>query len=362
MIKSIFTVIGARPQFIKSGPVSRAIDSVGWKEFMIHTGQHFDSNMSNIFFEQMQLRKPNVNLQIHSLSHGAMTGRMLAELELHMIDQKPDLVLVYGDTNSTLSAALAASKLGIPLAHVESGLRSFNEKMPEEINRILTDRISQILFCPTQTAIENLQNEGYSSLGVNKRIALVGDVMYDAALMFSDQVQALESVNAMKPSNDFILCTLHRQENTDCPERLRSLVNEINRIHHQIPVVVPLHPRSAQKLSQHDLQLNCHVIAPQGYLEMLCWLKKCQFVMTDSGGVQKEAYFMGKKCLTLRTETEWIELVKQGVNKIVGNDIQNLSDSIPWALQSEDQLFIEKLYGNGNTSQLIIEEIRDYLG
>tara|TARA_Y100000589_G_C27108219_1_gene611086 strand:- start:67 stop:1155 length:1089 start_codon:yes stop_codon:yes gene_type:complete len=362
MSKRIFTVIGARPQFIKSGPVSSAIMSAGWQEFMVHTGQHFDSNMSTVFFEQMKLRQPDVNLKIHSLPHGAMTGRMLEELELHMKEQKPDLVLVYGDTNSTLSAALAAAKLNIPLAHVESGLRSFNEQMPEEINRILTDRISQILFCPTRTAIKNLENEGYQGLGVNKRISLVGDVMYDAALKFADHPKALDSVTSMKPSNDFILCTLHRQENTDYPERLKKIVEEINKIHKQLPIVLPLHPRTKQKLEEYKLSLDCKLIAPQGYLEMLCWLKQCQFVMTDSGGVQKEAYFMSKKCLTLRTETEWIELVEQGVNKIVGNDTLSIADSIPWALKENKELFNKKLYGNGNSSQLIIDEIIHFFG
>ena len=185
-----------------------------------------------------------------------------------MKEQKPDLVLVYGDTNSTLSAALAAAKLNIPLAHVESGLRSFNEQMPEEINRILTDRISQILFCPTRIAIKNLENEGYQDLGANKRISLVGDVMYDAAIKFSDHPKALDSVNSIKPSNDFILCTLHRQENTDCPERLKKIVEEINEIHKQLAVVTPPHPRTKKKLEQYKLSLNCKLIAPQGYLEM----------------------------------------------------------------------------------------------
>ena len=361
MTKRILTVLGARPQFIKSGPVSAAIRQAGWSEFIVHTGQHFDTDMSSLFFEQMELNEPSVNLKIHSLGHGAMTGRMLEQLETCIKKEKPDMVLVYGDTNSTLAGALAARKLHIPVAHVEAGLRSFNEAMPEEINRVITDRISDILFCPSEGAIKNLENEGYKNLGVERKVLQVGDVMLDAALMFANHPSAIKKVTTMKPSEEFILCTVHRQENTDCPEKLNNLVKAINEVHSTIPVVLPLHPRTSQKLKLYNLDLACCLIPPQGYLEMLCWLQNCQFVMTDSGGVQKEAYFMRKKCLTLRTETEWIELINQGVNKLVGNNLDQLENYIPWALKQEPKLFEKPIYGNGNASENIVNEIRKFL-
>jgi UDP-GlcNAc3NAcA epimerase len=273
--------------------------------------------MSGIFFDQLNLPRPDFQLNINSGSHGEMTGRMLAEIEKILIAEKPDRVLVYGDTNSTLAGALAAAKLHIPVAHVEAGLRSFNMRMPEEINRILTDQLSDLLFCPTDRAVSNLSREGFDAKRVD--ILQVGDVMQDAAM--------LAAPHAMPPegdfSHDFILATLHRAENTDDPERLRAIVEGLNRVHAEVAtVVLPLHPRTRQVIERLGLDLRVARIAPVGYLQMLWLLQHCQLVMTDSGGVQKEAFFHGKRCLTLRDETEWVELIEQGANELVKADAE----------------------------------------
>ena len=314
----IVTVIGARPQFIKAAVVSRAIAAhKDIKEVIVHTGQHFDANMSDIFFEEMCIPKPDYNLNVNGLGHGAMTGQMLEKIEAVLLQEKPDWVLVYGDTNSTIAGALAAKKLHIKVAHVEAGLRSFNMDMPEEINRILTDRISDILFCPTETAVNNLKKEGYEN--INCRIVRNGDVMQDAALFYAGR--------AVRPKadipEDFVLCTVHRAENTDDPERLRNIFSALEEISKTCRVVLPLHPRTKGKLSAIGYDTNnSHIlfIEPVGYLEMVWMLKHCRLVMTDSGGLQKEAYFFDKYCITLRDETEWVELVKHGYNFLAGDD------------------------------------------
>lgn len=353
----ILTVIGARPQFIKAATVSRVIRRMtGVEEVIVHTGQHFDPNMSDIFFEEMDIPKPNYNLEISSLSHGAMTGRMLEQIESVLLEEKPDWVLVYGDTNSTLAGALAASKLHIKVAHVEAGLRSFNMNMPEEQNRILTDRISSILFCPTEQALSNLHQEGYANIDIELNVS--GDVMYDAALFYKERSTKPSSLENVDLSAGFILSTVHRAENTDNPERLTSIISALNELHKTTPVVLPLHPRTRKIVNDLRMTLNFHVIDPVGYLEMVYLLENCRFVASDSGGVQKEAYFFGKHCLILRDETEWTELVEYGTNIVVGAN----RDLIVSSANDLDfsQSFDVSFYGTGNSALKIIEKLRNF--
>ena len=351
----LITIIGARPQFIKAAAVSREIAKhTDIEEIIVHTGQHFDPNMSEIFFEQMQIPKPDYNLEINSLSHGAMTGRMIEKIEEVLLKEKPDWVLVYGDTNSTIAGSLAAKKLQIKVAHVEAGLRSFNRNMPEEINRILTDKISDLLFCPTDTAVKNLQNEG---IGKNSlaRIVKCGDVMQDAAIFYSDLAQKLE----MDLPDKFLLATIHRAENTDDPKRLTSIFNALAEISNDIPIILPLHPRTKKIISNSQLKINnLHLIMidPVGYLQMIYLLKNCSLVMTDSGGLQKEAFFFKKPCVTLRDETEWIELIENGFNKIVGADEDKIISGYQEMSKIKNDYNIN-LYGNGEASEKIIIEL-----
>ena len=316
----VVTIIGARPQFVKAATVSRALKKTGIHEAIVHTGQHHDQNMSQVFFDEMEIPTPHYNLEIQGLNHGAMTGRMLEKIEEVLLKEKPDHVLVYGDTNSTLAGALAAVKLHIPVAHVEAGLRSFEMKMPEEVNRILTDRISNVLFCPTQTAIDNLEKEGYKNLDCN--IILSGDVMYDAVLFYRQKIKTHSTVLKKEKleGKSFVLATIHRAENTNDPKRLKEICDAINEIQKEQQVIVPLHPRTKAYLQSQHLKLDANVIAPVGYFDMLALLENCSLVMTDSGGLQKEAYFFNKYCITLRDQTEWVELVQAGVNSIVGAD------------------------------------------
>ncbi|XAG19275.1 UDP-N-acetylglucosamine 2-epimerase (non-hydrolyzing) [Vibrio metschnikovii] len=350
MMKKILTIIGARPQFIKASVVSRAIQQTeGIEEIMLHTGQHFDANMSDIFFNQLSIPRPNVQLDVHGGSHGEMTGRMLAEIEQALLEQKPDRVLVYGDTNSTLAGALAAAKLHIPVAHVEAGLRSFNMQMPEEINRILTDQISDLLFCPTDTAVKNLNNEGFANKLVN--VLQVGDVMQDAAMLFAKQAEA----PAGDLPKDFILATLHRAENTDNPERLAAIVAALNTLHETVsPVVLPLHPRTRNLIAKHGLQLNVHLIDPVGYFEMVWLLEQCNLVLTDSGGVQKEAFFFGKACVTMRDQTEWVELMEVGANELVGANTAKIIEAATRNVGRNVQ-DTHNLYGGGKAAQRIVK-------
>ncbi len=350
----ILTVIGARPQFIKASVVSRAIaQSEGIEEVLLHTGQHFDPNMSEIFFEQLGIPRPHFQLDIHSGHHGEMTGRMLAEVEKVIMAVSPDRVLVYGDTNSTLAGALAAAKLNVSVAHVEAGLRSFNMQMPEEINRILTDNISDLLFCPTDSAIQNLMYEGFDRKPV--RVLQVGDVMHDAAQLFS--ARAVPPLDVEVPEK-FVLATLHRAENTDDPERLANIVRALNGLHQSlVTVVLPLHPRTRKLIAQQGLELNVQLIEPVGYFEMVWLLDHCQMVLTDSGGVQKEAYFFGKACITMRDETEWVELVELGANELVGANTQLIIDSAirNMGRRVEDT---HQLYGGGLAAAGIVSELK----
>jgi UDP-GlcNAc3NAcA epimerase len=353
----IVTIIGARPQFIKAATISREIlKENGIKEVIIHTGQHFDENMSKVFFEELDIPRPKYNLDINSLNHGAMTGRMLEAIEDLLIKEKADLVIVYGDTNSTLAGALAASKLHIPVAHVEAGLRSFNMKMPEEINRILTDRISTFLFSPTQEAINNLIKEGFDQMDCH--VMNTGDVMYDAALYYTPK--------ARKPVADipeqFVLSTLHRAENTDDPDRLRNIFDALNIISDHIPVVMPVHPRTQNFLAKHNMinkNSGLVLMEPVGYLNMIYLLKNCTLVMTDSGGLQKEAYFFEKPCITLRTETEWIELIENGINKIGGHNTDIILNCFHDFMNHKIN-FPLNLYGDGNAAEKIVKYIKEF--
>jgi UDP-GlcNAc3NAcA epimerase len=345
----ILTILGARPQFIKAGSVSREIANYSQiKEVIVHTGQHYDANMSDIFFEEMYIPKPNYYLGVGGKSHGAMTGEMIIKLEEIMLKEKPDIVLVYGDTNSTLAGAIAASKLHIPIAHVEAGLRSFNMKMPEEINRILTDRVSNILFCPTDIAVKNLQKEGFENFDI--KIVNSGDVMQDGALFYKNLAQKPQFII----DKEYILCTIHRAENTDDVERLRAIFEALSEIAKEIDIVLPLHPRTKNIVEKLEVDISSlRVIEPVGYLEMVWLIDNCSLVMTDSGGLQKEAYFFEKQCITLRDETEWVELVTYGFNTLVGANKEKIIDAYENA-----STFVPKdieLYGGGMASEKIIK-------
>ncbi len=353
----IITIIGARPQFIKAATVSRVIKDIpDIQEIIVHTGQHFDKNMSGIFFDELEIPTPNYNLKISSLSHGAMTGRMLEGIEKLILEEQPDWVLVYGDTNSTLAGALAASKLHIKVAHVEAGLRSYNMDMPEEQNRVLTDRISTVLFCPTDVSVHNLRVEGYYNS--NAQIVKSGDVMYDAALYYSQRAKKPDWFSDLELGENFSLATIHRAENTDSPQRLKEIVIAINEIHKEIPVVLPLHPRTRNKINDLDLNLDVHVVEPVGYLQMVYLLKKSAFVLSDSGGVQKEAYYFKKPCLVLRDETEWIELAEHGANRIVGADRGKILCAVGEIHADID--FNQSFYGDGDAAYKIVNFLQEY--
>jgi UDP-GlcNAc3NAcA epimerase len=362
-MKKILTVLGARPQFIKASVVSHALKGYGrLKEVLVHTGQHFDSNMSDVFFDELGMSKPDHYLDIHGGGHGVMTGRMLERLEQVMLAERPDAVLVYGDTNSTLAGALAAVKLHIPVAHVEAGLRSFNMAMPEEVNRILTDRISRWLFTPTQTAAQHLQREGFNP----EQIHHVGDVMYDVALHHGQRVHPGTGLMArlgLKPKG-YVLATVHRAENTDHPERLAAVVDALIATARQLSVVWPLHPRTRavlQKIGKLEgLGAQVKLIDPVGYLDMIQLEKFAALIATDSGGVQKEAFFHQVPCVTMRDETEWAELIDSGWNRLASPvDAQSLSRVLMLALGSQGDPVAP--YGSGSAAQAIVEKLSELL-
>ena len=350
----ILTIVGARPQFVKAAVLSRLVrETSGIQEILVHTGQHFDANMSDVFFSEMEIPSPDIRLNINSMGHCPMTGAMMAELETVMRNQKPDAVVIYGDTNSTLAGALVASKLHIPVAHVEAGLRSFNMKMPEEINRILSDRVSQWLFCPTETAVQNLDKEGYGTFS-HVQVHMVGDIMLDAVNYYKNLLQLKPSALVKMPE-DFILCTIHRQENVHDIERLQEIVAAVNHIHQNIkPVVLPMHPGTARKIEAMGLELKCEVIEPVGYFDMLRLLEACTMVLTDSGGLQKEAYFMKKACVTMRDQTEWTELVLNKVNTLTGANKENILLAVNQFLNHSIENSLP-LYGKGNAGKLILD-------
>lgn len=315
-MKKCITIIGARPQFIKAAALSHQLRSDGrLQELILHTGQHYDANMSDVFFDELSIPRPRWHLEVGSGPHGQQTGRMLEAIEKVLMEERPDWVLVYGDTNSTLAGALAAAKLHLPLAHVEAGLRSFNRRMPEEINRVLTDHCSDLLLAPTATAVANLQREGVPP----QRIAQVGDVMYDATLHFGQLARARSTViDRLGLRNEgYVLATIHRAENSDDPVRLACIVDAIERVAQHWPVVLPLHPRTRARLSRGALERpGIQLIDPVGYLDMVRLEQGAAVIATDSGGVQKEAYFHAVPCVTLRDETEWVELVELGWNRL----------------------------------------------
>lgn len=319
------TIVGARPQFIKAAVLSRLIreryrDSLS--EYLLHTGQHYDPNMSDIFFNQMRIPRPDRNLGIGSSNHGRQTAAMLSGIEEVLLERGPDLVLVYGDTNSTLAGALAAAKLNIPVAHVEAGMRSFVRSMPEEQNRVVADHLSSLLFCSTTAAVRNLEREGILG-GVHQ----VGDIMYDASLFYRGLLERGEEKAELPfpAPKEFYLLTLHRAENTDNPERLRAIVTALNGLS-EYRGIFPAHPRTRKALSGAGLQFGKHILVtePVGFFEMLHLEERCRFIVTDSGGVQKEAFFFGKPCITLRNETEWVETVESGWNTLVGADADKI--------------------------------------
>lgn len=370
----IATIVGARPQFIKAAAVSRAIiehnkvvncDSDFISEVIIHTGQHYERNMSDVFFEEMQIPSPDYFFNINNLSHGAMTGQMLEKIEKVLQYEMPDMIMVYGDTNSTLAGALAGAKLHLPIAHVEAGLRSHNRRMPEEINRILTDHISSYLFCPTIKAVENLKVEGIvdsiprcqeAAIGpmLKRKVSLVGDTMLDAALFFH---QSAKKPRFFLPRK-FILATIHREENTDDPERLKSIFHAFELISRDISIILPLHPRTCEKIERKKSAFkfqdsSIKLVKPLSYFEMIYLIDRCLLVMTDSGGLQKEAFFLKKPCITLRNETEWVELVENGCNLLAGFETENIHNAYH-IFKKKKCNFNTKIYGEGNASQKIL--------
>jgi len=357
----ILTVVGARPQLIKAAILSHALrTSGGVHEMLLHTGQHYDENMSDVFFQELNIPRPDFNLGIGSGPHGAQTGRMLEGIERALADVKPDMAIIYGDTNSTLAGALAAAKLHVPVAHIEAGLRSFNRRMPEEINRVVTDHLSTWLFPPTTTAVANLAREGIAGNCVH----LVGDVMYDAALHFGARARVDCLGRFGVRQREYILATIHRAENTDSPERLRSLFEGLASVAAEVPVVFPLHPRTRSVLRREGLleppRRRLCLCDPVGYLEMLALEKQALLIVTDSGGVQKEAFFHRVPCVTLRDETEWVELVAAGWNRLVQpRNAETVRDCVLAALTAGAPAGpVPKLYGDGQAAQCVVARLQ----
>ncbi|MEM9950268.1 MAG: UDP-N-acetylglucosamine 2-epimerase (non-hydrolyzing) [Chloroflexota bacterium] len=354
----IFTVVGARPQFIKAAPFSRALADTAHTEFLVHTGQHYDDNMSEIFFQNLQMSAPDVNLGIGGGSHASQTAGMIVPLEDLMITHKPDVVLVYGDTNSTLAAALAASKLHIPIAHVEAGLRSYNRKMPEEINRVLTDTLSTWLFCPTQIAVDNLVQEGMTE-GVHQ----TGDIMHDAMRLYRDiadeQTTIFDSIPVDK-TTAYALLTTHRPANTDSQANLTAIAEAISTL--DMPVIFPVHPRTKSAIDRYCITFSEQVrlIDPVGYLDMLSLQKNAQVIITDSGGLQKEAFFNVTPCVTIRPETEWVETVDLGWNRLVDPTVEAIHAGVREALTTPMQT-PDSVYGDGYAAQKIIAILEETL-
>ncbi|TVO72424.1 non-hydrolyzing UDP-N-acetylglucosamine 2-epimerase [Sedimenticola selenatireducens] len=353
----IVTIVGARPQFIKAAAISRVIreDYTGvLEEVIVHTGQHFDENMSKVFFEELDIPHPRYNLEISGGQHGAMTGRMLEAIEKVLLDESPDLVLIYGDTNSTLAGALSAAKLHIPVAHVEAGLRSYNMRMPEEVNRIVADRLSAMLFCPTETAAENLKSEGITAGVFN-----VGDVMFDVAQFYRHQARKQSAILQELGLNErgFALATCHRAENTDSLERLTAIVTALGELAHTIPVVMPLHPRTRNLISDHGLAEalgEVKITEPLAFLDMVVLEQAAQMILTDSGGVQKEAFFYGVPCITMRDETEWGETVELGWNRLVGASASAITAAANSFLTARPEPTSVEPYGQGDAANKIV--------
>lgn len=359
MIK-ILTIVGARPQFVKASAISRAIKTLYTKkisEIIVHTGQHYDDNMSSSFFKDLSIPEPKYNLGISGGNHGQMTGRMIEKIESVLMLENPDWVLLYGDTNSTLAGAIAAVKLEVPIAHVESGLRSRNMKMPEEVNRILTDRVSSVLFCPTELAVANLLKEG-----IHKNVYNVGDVMYDNAIFYG--ANALENADIKKylgQSSQFILTTIHRAENTDSRSKLLEILKSLDHLAKDFPVIFPIHPRTLfaiKKYGYDQYMNNIYVCEPLSFFEMIMLEKASSIIITDSGGVQKEAFFYKTQCLTIRDETEWEETIRSGVNRLVPAKMESIVNQVYSIItESNSRGFETKPYGNGDSALKIINQM-----
>ena len=381
-MKKILTIIGARPQIIKAAAISRAIKnnfSTQIEEIIIHTGQHYDNNMSEIFFEELGIPNPNYNLKVGSASHGQQTAKIIEGIENLIIDENPDGIIVYGDTNSTVSAALAAGKLQLPIFHIEAGLRSFNKAMPEEINRILSDHISTLLFCPTQTAMNNLKREGFSLENKlkasidNPHSYLCGDIMFDNSLYFSaisDEKATILNEESLSEEK-FILVTIHRNANTDEPLRLNAIFNALNNIQKStnFTIVLPIHPRTKKMMDIHlsienkdELTKNqkIKIIQPAGFLDIIALEKNAELIITDSGGLQKEAYFFQKPCVILRPETEWVEIVENG-NAIVSDADETRIIKAANHLLHKKEFTYPSLFGDGKASEFIIQKIIETL-
>lgn len=359
----ICTIIGARPQFVKAAVISAKIAEIGAEkaieEIIVHTGQHYDPEMSDIFFNELKIPKEKYNLNVGSGSHGVQTGKMIEGIENILLREKPDWVLIYGDTNSTLAGALAAVKLHIPVAHVESGMRSFNRAMPEEINRVVSDHVCNLNLCSTVTAMENLKNEGLASTAV-----LTGDVMYDCAVKFADLAEK-HCDPLMKfelTCKKYILMTCHRAENTDDKRRISQIVNAVNIIAEKIPVLYPIHPRTRKLLQEYGLSFSAQVqiVDPVGYLEMLVLEKNAAIILTDSGGVQKEAFFYCVPCITMRNETEWVETVKLGFNVIAGSETDAIIQAVEKFKNNPLQPVSFSPYGDANSAEKIINAILEF--
>jgi UDP-GlcNAc3NAcA epimerase len=360
----IASIIGARPQLIKAAVVSRALADYGSRveEVLIHTGQHYDYAMSGIFFDELGIPTPVRNLEIGGGSHGQNTGRMIEQIERVLVELKPDWCLVYGDTDSTLAGVVAASKLQLPIGHVEAGLRSYNRNMPEEINRVIADELSAALFCPTEAAVLNLEREGYPrhwAPGVAQQILNVGDVMYDVALHFADLASAKSTILAAHGlrSGGYVLATVHRAEKTDQVACLESLIEAMRRVALQVPVVWPMHPRTAARIKEHGLSVppSLTVIPPLGFLDMMVLEKNAAVVATDSGGMQKEAFFHGVPCVTLRRETEWTELVDLGWNRLAPPMHADIAARILEAVGTKGRP--GSPYGRGQAARLIAQHL-----
>lgn len=361
-MKKIMTVIGARPQFIKAAVVSRLLHHENnIEEIIVHTGQHYDTNMSQIFFDELAIPKIDHHLNVGSALHGKQTGEMISNIENLLIETKPDFLLIYGDTNSTLAGALAAAKLHIPIAHVEAGLRSYNRKMPEEINRIIADQLSNILFTPTTQAVNNLIQEGYDP----SRIIEVGDVMYDAACFYVkkalNESQILEKLNVEK--KNYLLATIHRPENTDDVDKLNNIFTALDKLTQELTIIMPLHPRTRKMLNQHlPMLLNnssIHIIEPVGFLDMVMLEKHASLIVTDSGGIQKEAFFYQVPCVTLREQTEWVETVELGWNHLVKPEsVDMIHDQILQVLGTSG-LCDQYPYGKGDAGERIVAHLKE---
>ncbi|MFH1593981.1 MAG: UDP-N-acetylglucosamine 2-epimerase (non-hydrolyzing) [Candidatus Omnitrophota bacterium] len=335
-MKKIVTIIGARPQFIKMALVSRALKSQHIKEVVIHTGQHYDRNMSDVFFSELNIRRPDYELGAGCGSHAKQTAKMLIGVEDVLLKEKPDMVLVYGDTNSTLAGALAASKLNIGIAHVEAGLRSFNSSMPEEINRVVTDSISGVLFCPTRVAVDNLRREGRT-----RGVHLVGDVMYDSLKKFSSLIKKKGE------SEKYILCTIHRAENTDNLKNIKNIFKALGML--KKCVILPIHPRTSKCIKRYNIRIagNIKVTKAVSYSKMLDLEKNAEVIVTDSGGVQKEAFIFNTPCVTIRNETEWLETVKAGLNCVTGVNVKKIVMAVKKMSKLRKIMDPERFYGDG---------------